>query len=65
MLVEFKVRRGKARQQWFAKGYLSTVFGSEQVKAARERWEAEQQDHEEESPEAKGSGKDKKLETTR
>lgn len=40
VLVEYKIRKGKARQQWFARSYLSTVFGLEQSRAARDEWVA-------------------------
>lgn len=41
VLVEYRIRRCKVRQEWFAKSYLTTLFGSEQVKQARELMERE------------------------
>lgn len=39
VLVEYKIRRGKARLQWYARSYINSVFGYEQVKLAEEEWE--------------------------
>lgn len=45
VLVEFKIRKGKARLQWFAKSYLPRVFDSDQVKVAKEQWEARKEEN--------------------